>query len=212
MDIKIYTYELIDAKMYLLIEDNAAIVIDPHINEDIFTQFPHLKIEKILLTHEHYDHISGVNWLKEKFDCDVVCSDLCSRNILSELRNGSKYFNVLFLNKDEQSKKEADQVQPMTCTADITFSDESEFYWKGHLVNMRSTPGHSEGSCCITVDDKHLFTGDSLLKDIPVITRLPGGNRKAYEEITVEYLRSLPGTLYAYPGHGEGGFLETFRI
>lgn len=212
MDIKTFTYDLIDSKMYLMIEGQSALVVDPHIEEALFDEFPNLVIEKILLTHEHYDHISGVNWLKEKFGCDVICSQPCAKNITCELRNGSKYFNVLFMDKDKDARDLADQVQPMTCEADITFLSDYKFYWKQHSVMVRETPGHSQGSSCILVDGEYLFTGDSLLKNIPVITKLIGGSKEAYNQITIEYLKGLPEDIYVYPGHGESGWMKEFKL
>ena len=56
MIIKIYTSNFIDSKMYLLMEGNEAIVIDPFETDKIFRDFTEIKIHKVLLTHEHYDH------------------------------------------------------------------------------------------------------------------------------------------------------------
>lgn len=67
---------------------------------------------------------------------------------------------------------------------------------------MIATPGHSKGSCCIEVDSKYVFTGDSLIQDIPVITRYPGGSMEEYERQTVPYLEKLSEEAFIMPGHG----------
>ena len=64
-------------------------------------------------------------------------------------------------------------------------------------------PGHSVGGIGIIIDDHHVFSGDNFIPNVPTITRLPGGSKKSYEEITkVFYDNLLCGTVI-YPGHGE---------
>jgi metallo-beta-lactamase domain protein len=46
------------------------------------------------------------------------------------------------------------------------------------------------------------FTGDYLIKDEPVITRLPGGNSEEYHKIGLKLLANIPTHALIYPGHG----------
>ena len=213
MHIKTFTYNLIDAKMYILLEETSALVIDPNISEDAVRMLNKCGIEniKVILTHEHYDHISGVEWLRRQFECEVYCSQKCNANMQSPILNGSKYFKALFFDKGAEKMKEASEVKPMVCYADVIFKGEKKFVWKEHEIIMTETPGHSQGSICILIDNKYLFTGDSLLKDFPVITRLPGGSKKAYEEKTLPYLDSMDRDIYVYPGHGKSGYIKNFK-
>ena len=64
--------------MYIIEENNHAILIDPYIQKG---SMKNLIIDKIILTHEHYDHISGVNYYKEKYNVPVLCSNACAKNI-----------------------------------------------------------------------------------------------------------------------------------
>lgn len=213
--IETYTYEVIDSKMYVMTEGKRALVIDPCISE---TAVGHLKEQNIddvliILTHEHYDHMSGIELFRNAFDsCTVLCSEACNTYMQRPTRNGSKYFKALFIDKTLELIEEAEKVQPVSYTADELFTGEKRFDWQGHDVFIRETPGHSPGSSCIIVDEEFLFTGDSLLKNDPVITRLPGGNRKIYNEEALPYLLSLSGDLMVFPGHGESGVLHEFDI
>lgn len=213
MYIQTFTYDLIDSKMYILLEVGSALVIDPNISKDAAKLLKLQRVEeiKVLITHEHYDHISGVEWLRNQFKCEVCCSQKCNQNMQSPLLNGSKYFKALFMDKEIEKVKEADKVGPITCCADVTFQEEKRFIWQGHEIIMTETPGHSSGSICILIDNKYLFTGDSLLKDTSVITRLPGGSKKEYEEITLPYLKNMKKDIYVYPGHGESGYIRDFK-
>lgn len=212
MIIKTFTYNLIDSKMYILLEVGSAVVIDPNISENAEKILRLWKVKKIkiILTHEHYDHISGVIWLQRKFKCKVYCSEKCNQNIQSSLKNGSKYFNILFLNKEKKKQEEASMIRPITCCGDVIFKDQMNMTWKGHKIFLKETPGHSQGSICILVDDKYLFTGDSLLKNIPTVTNLPGSNKNDYSRITIPYLREINKNVYVYPGHGESGYIREF--
>ena len=70
------------------------------------------------------------------------------------------------------------EYKPYSCLADEIFDKELKYIWNEHELTFTSTPGHSPGSDCILIDNRFLFTGDSLLKDIPIITRFSGGTRK----------------------------------
>lgn len=205
MDIKVFKSQLISSNMYILTSNKNAIIIDPCISYEglKYIEDNSLNLDYIILTHEHYDHISGVNWLKENFGCKVICNENCAKAIQKPNHNLSKYFNVLIdvLPKEEMSTNI--KVEPYYCYADITFGNQKYIEWEGHNIELISTPGHSKGSICVKLDDKYLFSGDSLLKDYPVITRLPGGSSKTYNTETLEFLKSLSQEIIVHPGHYE---------
>ena len=74
------------------------------------------------------------------------------------------------------------------------------------------TPGHSPGSICILINDKYIFSGDSLVDGNKVITRLPGGSRKDYNQITKPFLEGLSEDSIIFPGHGQEGCIKDFQI
>lgn len=43
-----------------------------------------IKNIEILLTHEHPDHISGLPWLKENFNTQIICTNACAAAISDE--------------------------------------------------------------------------------------------------------------------------------
>lgn len=209
-EIKRYKSSLLSSNMYIISIEKQAIIIDPHISEEALKYIKNnlLKIDYIILTHEHYDHISGVNWLKDKFNCKVICNKECAEAIKWPNLNSSKYFDILMeLLPKEIEIDEAMKVEPYSCFADITFEENKSIKWKGHKIDLISTPGHSKGSICIVIDDKYLFSGDSLLKDYPTVTRLKGGSLKDYKEKTINFLKSLSHKMLVYPGH-----FESFRL
>lgn len=197
--------------MYIVKSNDNLVIIDPWESNELLEMISHhsLKIDYIILTHEHYDHISGVNWLKENFDCKVICNKECAEAIQHPNLNFSKYFDILIevLPKETEMKKPI-KVEPYSCSADITFEKQKAIDWRGHKIDLISTPGHSKGSICILLDNKFLFSGDSLLKDYPVITRLKGGSSIEYKEKTVPFFRSLKLEMTVFPGHYEKFILK----
>lgn len=217
MEIKEFKYKLIDSKMYIMIENNEALIIDPCISEEgeEYLIKHNVNALTVIPTHEHYDHISGINHIKEVFaNCSVVCSWKCHDNMQSSVKNGSKFFSALFFDKDKELLEEASKVEPITCKGDRMFACETIFKWHGHTIFLKETPGHSPGSICIVIDEKYLFTGDSLIKNEPVITRLPGGSLKEYNKITKPFLKRISKDIhmYVYPGHGESGCISEFTL
>mgnify|MGYP003272854391 CR=1 FL=1 len=88
--IQSYMFYPIDSRMYIWQEGDSAMVIDPCVSKNALLYLKGKNINRILviLTHEHYDHISGVNWLKENFEnvC-VLCSQLCADALDNPCRN-----------------------------------------------------------------------------------------------------------------------------
>ncbi len=196
----------IDEKMYMLCSGKKVLLVDAVFNEDAFQRLEEIRPEEVLiiLTHEHIDHIYGVNEWRRKYPCKVLCSAKCAGGIADTKKNLARYKEVLL----GDCVKSEDLAVDYVCTADITFENTYEFTWEGHMLELRETPGHSAGSICVMLDKSILFTGDSLLKDDPVITRLPGGSRKDYEDLTLPYLESLDPHVQVYPGHGGPARLE----
>ena len=211
----IFTLEGIDSRMYVAECDKHAIVVDPIISDDAYELLRGIGTDNILvlLTHEHYDHISGVNRIKELFDATVICSEECGRLIKKPEKNLSKYYTALFMLRDKENdepgaKEKILNIPLYSCEADKVFYDGMAFDFCGHSISLKETPGHSKGSMCISVDQSTIFTGDSLLNGIRVSTKLPGGDRRAFEAETIPFLMDLPGCMAVFPGHGEMGVLD----
>ncbi|MGN1205976.1 MAG: MBL fold metallo-hydrolase [Eubacterium sp.] len=208
MEIQTYIFEPIDARMYVLIEDKDALIIDPNIQEELKLTLQENDVDKItvILTHEHYDHISGVNWLRDNFkNVQVICLKQCIKGLEDSKINLSAFYEVLFISKDQKVREYVEKmnVQPYSCTADNIFENERRMVWKSHSLCLKETPGHSKGSICILLDDEVLFSGDTLVTGEDTILRLPGGSKKDFETITMPYLESLDKDIVVYPGHGE---------
>lgn len=215
-DLYNFSFSPIDSRMYLVVSNNQALVIDPCVNEEALQILRDNRVSEVLVlpTHEHYDHISGINWLRSNFKCNIIASEQCSKNMMDPRRNASVHFDVLFIFASDEIKEEIAEakVQPYSCAADEVFNEYRCFTWQGHKVEIQETPGHSKGSVCILIDKKFIFTGDSLMKGIPTITRLPGGSKKDFSEKTLPFLKSLPSSAMIFPGHGDSGYMHELFV
>lgn len=196
--------------MYLLYDADSGhgILIDPT-EEDTAMQWlaeKNILLDYIILTHEHYDHISALNELRGRTGAQVVASSVCSNRIQNARHNLSRIFDVVLAFKRERFPDQevySEKVEPYEAeAADVTFEGEISLPWQGHCIHMWEAPGHSKGSMLICIDDEYLFSGDSLSYDYELITRLPGGNTKDYDSITRPLLQSICQDVRVYPGHG----------
>ncbi len=219
MSEKIYNYpfEPIDSRMYILIENRSALIIDPNQNPDGLRLLRDAGVTNLLiiLTHEHYDHIIGVNDLRNMFpNVTVLCSKKCADYLPLPSKNLSNFWQILFMNLQEKSSVPIDKLGlgPYRCTSDKDFENELSLDWHGHKLYLKETPGHSPGSICIILDDKSLFSGDSLVTGYDTITRLPGGSKKLFETETLSWLQTLSPDITVYPGHGDSQSLSKYHL
>lgn len=214
MNIFIVKTPLLGSNMYLLEEEKHIIIIDPYWDNDISILFQNLggKIDFVYLTHEHYDHISGVAAYQGIYHTCVFCSKVCASGLMDSRKNHTRYFDAFFALQSKKCRNKLDQtVTPTQYHANAVFEHHCEARWKKHNLAFFETPGHSEGSSCLLLDNNLLFCGDSLTQDAKVITRFPGGNAKKYKDITIPIFTGLPRDTLVFPGHGTSFYISQLR-
>lgn len=219
-NLKIHRYIMpgIESNMYLMMADESALIIDPNVNPDALAFMVERQIQNVLvlLTHEHYDHISGINWLREHFTdsaIEVVATEAAAEALQNPSQNLAKFWEVLLMGKPPEKIQAGMSVadENYSCYADRMFSEELQLSWEGHMIRMQSAPGHSKGGALIFLDDNILFSGDNLVNGAGVICRLPGGNWKTYCEKTRPMIDQLPDDICIMPGHGDPAKLSEVR-
>lgn len=178
------------------------VVVDPgskH-NDELFTFLEEngLVPQYIVLTHEHFDHCWGVNELVEKYQVSIVCSELCSECIRFEKRNCSVFY---------------DNKERFIITSRTISVESLDFIlpFAGTQLFFFPSPGHTEASICF-INGNCLFTGDTLIKDLKTVTKLPTGSKVRLRE-TMALLNSMKNNGYSvYPGHGEVFLLKDCQL
>ena len=198
-----FQWNVIDSNSYVIVGKEEAIIVDPIDSEELieFLKKTKSSLYRVFLTHEHFDHISGINKLRSIFSCVIYANHVCSELIQNKKKNLSALANIIISGSKYVERM---TVMPFACkAADVVFYERLSINWMGYTIVLISTPGHSHGSICILVDGIIIFTGDSLLVDYHVITRLPGGDRKIYQEKTCPFFMQLSKNIIVLPGHGE---------
>ena len=208
MKIERFSSQYLSSNMYLVEENFTAVLIDPFINEKLYWN----TISLIYLTHEHFDHISGVNWWKERTDGRILCSKKCAERIEDTRHNLSHYFRAFMQAQTWMPPENMLYVDDYVCHADIAFAGEKTHKWEGHELYFHATEGHSPGSSCMILDNAYLFSGDSILRDYPVITRLVGGDRAVWEQCSKPWFKGLIKQMYVMPGHFESFCLADYKL
>ena len=204
-------YEYINSNMYVLFEDNEAIIIDPHKNNELTELLKSKGVRKvtILLTHEHHDHTTGVYWYQEHFESTLICQQNAAAYISK--KHYLRPTLIAFILGEEDLINGTHEYEvfkhtfvPHRYYADITYSARYSFSWHTFLFELYHIPGHSAGSSLIILNRNIVFTGDSLLKDLPIIIRFPGSNKEEYLSVTYPLLNQLlTPDMTILPGHGK---------
>lgn len=202
MRITRYDSGLLCSSTYVVQEGEHALVIDPGRPVPLPEG---LQVDKLLITHEHYDHIFGVNRWKEETGAPLLCSEAAARRITSSTINQARYFPAFCQMQSYSAQWDEDLIDAAyTTCAEESFSDSLDMEWQGHRLRLVELPGHSPGSIGIYIDDTDFFSGDSILEHHEVELRFPGGSRQAWEARSEKIIRDLPEGIRIWPGHYDG--------
>lgn len=187
---------MVYANCYIVTDEESkeAFVVDPGVYNKRFEAALRAagveKLRYILLTHGHFDHISGVKALKEDFGGDVVIHREDAGCLYDKSKSlASKFF---FPQHD--------------VTADVLVDDGQRLPFGEGEIEVIHTPGHTKGSVCYTIEDI-MLSGDTLFKSSIGRTDFPGGSIEEMKE-SLKRLAALERNYTVYPGHAESTTLE----
>ena len=141
------------------------------------------KVEAILLTHTHHDHVFGVKGIVEITGCKVYVHK-------AELTIGHK-------------------TKPGDLCATDFYDDGDEMTLAGIRFKVMHTPGHTAGGVCL-ITDEVIFAGDTLFAGTCGRTDLASGSPSQMRE-SLARLRALEGNFRVLPGHGQDTDLDFER-
>ena len=151
-----------------------------------------LTVEKILLTHGHFDHIGAVDELQSILKVPI-CMQKNGRGYVQNTEvNGSKAFYALptVINSE---------VTYLEDDSDIILSNNPDFKLK-----MIPVPGHTtDGAIYYSPSDCVAFVGDSIFNGSIGRTDLPGGNYDVLIDSIKRRIFTLPDETILLSGHSE---------
>lgn len=171
---------------YILGEKKAA-VVDPGANADGIINYlknENIEIEKILVTHGHFDHVMALKELREKTNAKVYMHK----------------DDIPMLGDMEKSLGFMANVTPEKTDIDVCLTGGEEIEVDGEVLKVIHTPGHSQGSVSY-IGDGFAVSGDLIFKGS--IGRYDFGDYVAEIESIDKLLRILAPNDTILPGHGE---------
>jgi len=147
-------------------------------------------IEKILLTHGHFDHIGAVNEIRSALQIPVLAYKSDDDYLRDPEWNLSPSFGLSIIIENTESIEDG---QIIRLDSDPAFS-----------LKVIYTPGHTTDSVIYYSErDRAAFVGDTIFKDSIGNYQLPGGNFAAIQKSIMERVFTLPDDTVLYSGHTE---------
>ena len=186
--------DIITTNAYFYIDEKSlhGFLIDPGAQADKvikIIQNNHWIIEKILLTHGHFDHIGAVQYLSSELRIPYFIH----QNGLQYLTNPELNLSTLFsspISLFEASYLNDNDVVPLNAA---------------HSFSLRviHCPGHTQDSVIYyDIQNSVAFSGDVIFQEGYGRTDLPGGNQQLLLQNIKYKILTLPSHTILYPGHG----------
>lgn len=107
-----------------------------------------LNVQYILESHVHADHLTGAQFLKEKFPS-------AKTGIGANVTKVQETFSKIFNYTETDLKTDGSQF-------DVLFHDGDKFNLGELEVKVLNTPGHTPACVCYVVGEDCVFTGDTI--------------------------------------------------
>lgn len=147
-------------------------------------------IEKILLTHGHFDHMGAVDELRSALDIPVMAYKTSDAYLLDARRNLSALCGPAILVKNVTYLTDGDMIH---LEENPAFS-----------LRVIYTPGHTTDSVVFYSQQDHVaFVGDTIFKGSIGNYQYPGGNLRDIQRSILDRIFTLPDETTICSGHSE---------
>ncbi len=161
------------------------VVIDPGLESESVQEAVRaagLTLEYIILTHAHFDHVSGC----ELFAGIPILMHPDDLPLLQKVPETARFFGYT--------------VAPPPMPARLVREGDTIEVGKASL-RVLETPGHTPGGISLAADEA-VFVGDTLFAGSIGRTDLAGGSYETLLQSIQTKLLGLPDSTVVYPGHG----------
>jgi len=189
MDVRMVTVGMVQENCYVFGREGSdrALVVDPGDEAPrILEVIGDRRVEAILLTHTHFDHVGAVAPLARETGAPVYVPEL-EKPVLADINSF-----VPFPGFGPFESWDAEHTLQGGETLELA----------GLEIQVIYTPGHSPGHMSFSIaDEAALFSGDVLFQGSVGRTDLPGGDWPTLLESIRTLVELLPSETMVYPGH-----------
>jgi glyoxylase-like metal-dependent hydrolase (beta-lactamase superfamily II) len=191
MDVRMFTVGMVQENCFLFRRDDSdsALIVDPGDEpEKLLAAIEELgvKLDGILLTHTHFDHVGAVAPVAKATGAEVWVPEI-EKPVLADI-------NAFVPWPDFGPFESWD--------AEHTVSGGEKLELAGFEIDVLFTPGHSPGHVVYSIPDEAVvFSGDVLFQGSVGRTDLPGGDWPTLLESIRLLVDTLPEETRVHPGH-----------
>lgn len=190
LNVEYITNSIFNSRTYILSTQGSDVVwlVDCGDSDRVLAIIKEKRVEGVLLTHTHSDHIYGLVTLLEEFpDVKVFTNSYGIKAMRSPQLNLSRYHSEY---PDISIEKEKN-IYPL--------SEGNQIEALHTRITVLETPGH-DPSCLTYIIEDLIFTGDSFIPGQKVFTGFPYSNKLKAAE-SVDRITRLAKNLAIMPGH-----------
>jgi len=177
------------------------------------------QISRILLSHAHVDHFSGLKGLRDKFGFKVIVTEEM-KHIIGNSKNYRSSYELLDLENKKSIFRPVLKILKSIYREmefyfysrfwgvtylehpDIIIDSETEIMINDETWHIFGSPGHSnEHITLYNIEKGVLFSGDNVLKSINVWLGPPKSDIDLYED-SLKKMTELPNLKVILPAHG----------
>ncbi|MBR5282404.1 MAG: MBL fold metallo-hydrolase [Alistipes sp.] len=152
-----------------------------------------LKPVLALNTHGHFDHLLGVDFLRNRYGAKLAMSSK-DEFLLKGASVSAELFGI--------------RAGDLPEAIDIDLEGEESVKFGNTELKIISVPGHTPGHLAFYEPQSNvLFTGDTLFRESIGRTDLPGGDYSWIMRSIIENILPLGDEVKIYPGHGDASDL-----
>ncbi|MFI3293048.1 MAG: MBL fold metallo-hydrolase [Rikenellaceae bacterium] len=146
-----------------------------------------LKPVMAINTHGHFDHLLGVEFVREEYGVPFAMSSK-DQYLLDSTPCGSVVYGMT--------------LGSMPTSVDIDLSQTEELKFGDTTLKIIPTPGHTPGHVSLyEPNEKVLITGDTIFKESIGRTDLPGGDYRQLMTSILKNIMPLGDDVRIFPGH-----------
>lgn len=186
LNIRVIKVGLLGTNCSIISNGEKVIVIDPGASfGKIDAALNGKKIDYVLLTHGHFDHIGALEEIIKKYNPIVYCHIKDKILVENGKANGSTLGSRVYIEVKEG----------------VTYFDDKVSI-DGFNIETIHTFGHTKGSVSYLFDNEHLFSGDFLFKGVIGRTDLYHASDSLMKE-SCKKIIAYDDDIIVYPGHGD---------